>query len=674
MRPPFFIVSLLATLISGSIYADSDDIEYLNPIIVSSPLQKQLAETVHPVTLLEGDELTLKKASSIGATLRQETGIHSSSFGPGVGQPVIRGQSGPRVRILQNSIGSLDAASLSPDHANSTEALLARRIEVIRGPATLLYGSGAIGGIVNIIDNRVPDRLPENGFNAAFEQRFDTSADLWSSVGRVDGAFDKLAWHADGFYRSSHNQRIAGRAINTAVNDEVNNTHGYIENSDMDSWSVSGGSGWVDDWGSIGFAYNRLENEYGIPPTDEIVRIDLEQNRYDFKANFINPFTGAESLNFRLGVNDYRHVELEDGNIPGTVFNNDAVEGRLELVHDSLAWFDHGQIGFQAQYRDFSAIGEEAYVPFSETHAFGFFAVEDIHFDDWTLELGFRAEHQTVSADGFSEVDHTPVSGTIAALWYVDEQTSASLGLTFAQRAPETQELFANGVHHATRTFDIGDSDLDEETAYNLELNFRGDYSWFDTEINLFHNWVEDYISQNNTDSLFDLDNETFIADCPDESECLTVFRTDQQSARFYGFEAKANIPLWQHQHYLIDLDVFGDYVRGRFDDGDVPRLPPLRYGGQLNFAIQDQLNANLRLTRAGAQNDPGENETRTDDYLLLDAGLHYQTKINGETEVTLFVKGKNLLDEEIRNSTSFLRDFAPEPGRTAEFGIRIGL
>ncbi len=654
----------------------ADNVIKLEDVLVSSPLANTKAATVLPVNILEGKELEMKTANSIGETLKHELGIHNASFGAGVGQPVIRGQTGSRVKVLQNSLDSLDASSLSPDHANSTEPLLARRIEVIRGPATLLYGSGAIGGIINVLDNRIPETLLENSFHTALEQRFNSVSDETSSVLSHDGQYKKFAWHLDGFYRQRNNVGIAGNAMNgNNGNNEnfENNTHGFIDNTDAESWSATLGGSWIDDWGFIGFSVNYLDNNYGIPIADEKVRIALKQTRYDMKAEIKRPFEGIKMVKLRLGVNDYEHSEIEETGEVGTKFLNDAVEGRVEVLHDNIGFIDQGVVGFQIDSKQFSAIGEEAFVPLSDIKSYGIFMVENVFLGDWTYEMGLRIEHQTIDAEGFQKKTHTPVSASASALWDFNEENTLGLSFSYAQRAPEAQELFADGVHFATNSYEQGQSDLGVETTYNLELSFKGDYQWANTEINLFHSWNKDYINQYHNGQLYNLESEAFVSQCTNNESCLAVLATRQNDARFYGFESKILFPVWESSFSNVDLTLFGDYVRGSFNQGgDVPRLPPLRYGMQLDYANNDELSANLRFTRVEAQHHAGDNESTTSGYFLLSTAVSYQLKLNKDSKLLLFVKGNNLLNKNIRNASSHLRNFAPEAGRGAELGLRI--
>lgn len=640
----------------------------LETVVVSAPLSQKVSETARPVTVLSDEDLRMKAGHSIGETLKQELGITSQSFGPGVGSPVIRGQAGPRVRVMQNGIGNNDVSSLSPDHANSVEPILAERVEVLRGPSTLLYGSGAIGGVVNVIDNRIPGLVPEKLINFAGEQRYDSVSDETTSVMKLDGGKGNIALHLDGFYRERGNVHIGGEAIDEraaratdpslAGVDPIQNSRGVINNTQAHSVGGTAGVSFVGEAGFVGASINRLENNYGIPPDGaggDPVRIDLKQTKYDFKGELNQPFAFAEALRLKFGYTDYQHVELEGG-VPGTTWTNQSYESRLELAHKPLGPL-RGVWGFQSINSDFAAFGEEAVVPQSKIDTYGLFAVESFDLGSVTYELGARVEHQSISPQGGKTRGDLPVSGSASALWKIDDRNQLSLAVTQSQRAPQVQELYSNGVHAATRSFEVGDPNLKKEISYNLDLGYRFREEWVKAEFNLFHNWISDYIYQQRTGAL---------------EEGLPVLQSRQADAIFKGFESKLVFPLMENHYGLVDLTLFGDYTRGEFvRGGDVPRMPPLRYGFQLDYAQADW-SANLRLTRGEAQTNPDQNESTTAAYLLLGVGAQYQVKAFQQASLTLFAKGNNLLNENIRNSTSYLRNFAPEPGRGAEVGIRI--
>lgn len=672
----------------------------LDPVIITAPLSLKASESAVPVTVLSGDELQMKIGHSIGETLKNELGISSQSFGPGVGTPVIRGQAGPRVRVLNNGIGANDMSAISPDHPTSVEPILAERIEVLRGPATLLYGSGAMGGVVNVIDNRIPGKAFDKALNSALEQRFDSTSDETSTALKVEGSKDHIAYHVDGFYRHRNNLDIGGRGIDTAKVaiidpglEVIDNPYGYLNNTGAEAISGSTGLSWIDDFGFAGASINNINNNYGIAPDgsgEEIVQIAMRQNKYDFKSEWNNPFQFAKALRTRLGYTDYQHREIANGEM-GALFTNKTYEGRIELEHQDIGPL-RGMVGFQAQSSDFQgqhyhihdehaeeehdahdaehegALVEDI-VPRSDVQSYGVFAVESFDAGPVTYQLGTRVEQTDIRPDAGQHFSYTPVSASVSALWKLDDSNSLNLAVTRSSRAPQVQELLSDGFHHATRSWERGDTTLKEETSYNLDLGYRFTSDWVRAEVDLFHNWASDYIYQRRTGEF--LDEEGHSEHC-DDSYCVPVLQSSQQEAIFKGYEAKLIFPVMENQHGFLDLTLFSDYTRGEFvNGGDVPRMPPLRYGFQLDYNW-DKLSSYLRLTRAEDQPYAGDFETSTAGYFLFNVGVNYQIRAYQDAKLMVFAKGNNLLNENIRNSTSYLRNFAPEAGRGAEVGFRV--
>ena len=677
MQKKYIFISVLINMIAVSVHAEGHKTVELEQVIITSPMQESISDTTMPVTVLSGDELRMKVGHSIGDTLKNELGISNQSFGPGVGLPVIRGQSGPRVRVLHDGIGSNDVSAISPDHAVSVEPLLAERIEVLRGPATLLYGSGAMGGVVNVIDNRIPSLMPDKLLGGALEQRFDSTSDETSTIIKLEGGQGNIAYHLDGFYRNRNNLDIGGRGIDTsavAVTDPsltvVDNPDGFLKNTDAEAISGSAGLSWIGEAGFAGASINYLDNNYGIPPDgtgEETAEIELRQDQYDFKSELINPFRFAKQIRTRLGYTDYEHTEVVNGET-GAFYTNESYEGRIELTHQDLGPF-RGVIGFQAQVSDFNAIEKltgDAIVPRSDINSYGVFALETFEFGKIKYQLGLRIEQTDIDPDGFSNLSYTPVSASVSALWKIDQRSSLNLAITRSSRAPNVQELLTDGFHDATRSYEKGDISLNKETSYNLDLGYRFRSDWLQVELDLFHNWASNYIAQQRSGLFVDEDGAPCVVNC------VPLVLTTQNDAIFKGFEAKLIFNLMENHYGFWDLTLFSDYTRGEFKNGsDVPRMPPLRYGMQLDYG-KDDLSSYLRLTRAESQNHSGNFETSTDGYILLDVGAQYQINTYKNAELMLFAKGNNLLDKNIRNSTSYLRNFAPEAGRGAEVGLRI--
>ncbi|MGR8931395.1 MAG: TonB-dependent receptor [Gammaproteobacteria bacterium] len=676
MLKRFLLSATLAPFTIQAIAEDASIIELEN-IIVTAPLQEQASESAVPVTVLSEDELRMKAGHSIGETLKDELGISSQSFGPGVGTPVIRGQAGPRVRVLSNGVGANDMSAISPDHASSVEPLLAERIEVLRGPATLLYGSGAIGGVVNVIDNRIPGQMPDKAVNGALEQRFDSTSDETSTAVKFDAGRGNIAFHLDGFYRHRNNLDIDGQAIDAAkvtVTDPslhiVDNPKGFLNNTGAEAISGSAGFSWIDDFGFAGGSVNSLSNDYGIAPDgtgETTVQIALRQKKYDFKSELANPFPFAKLIRTRLGYTDYQHTEIANG-MPGAFFTNKSYEGRLELNHQDIGPL-RGAFGFQAQSSDFDAIEKltgASIVPRSDITSYGVFAVESLDAGPMTYQFGARIEQTDILANGFANLSYTPVSAAASALWKIDKRSNLSLAITRSSRAPNVQELLSNGYHDATRSYELGSLSLKEETTYNLDLGYRFKSDWMRAEIDLFHNWASDYIYQHRSGAFVNENGDPCAADC------RPIVLSSQADAIFKGYEAKLVFPIMEDRNGLLELTLFSDYTRGEFKSGrDVPRMPPLRYGLQLDY-MTEHLSSYLRMTRAEDQPHAGDFETSTAGYFLLNVGTNYQIKDYQGIRLMVFAKGSNLLNQNIRNATSYLRNFAAEPGRGAEIGFRV--
>lgn len=643
---------------------------HMDEVVVSLPMQDKISSSAKPVEVLHNEELTMKTAPTIGGTLQQQQGIHGQSFGPNVGLPVIRGQSGPRVRVLNNGLGTNDASQASPDHASTANPLAAERIEVLRGPATLLYGSGSIGGVVNVIDNRIPMEVPDKVVGGTLDQRYNSVSNETSTAIKLKGGEKYFAYHLDGFYRDNGDIDIDGPAIDVpraSISepglDVTRNTNGFIDNTNSDAKGGSVGMSLVGDAGVIGVAGNLFKTNYGIPPegTDdaELARIDLDQGKFDFKAEYLQPISIINAIKTKFSYTDYEHTEGAEGEIEA-LFENTTWEGRVEMPHTLFEGLD-GVIGIQAISSVFSAIEieeNETIVPRTSSQNLGVFAQEGMQFGPVDTQIGLRIEHATSDPDLMNmDRSFTPISASGSALWNINEEHSVNLAFTRSQRAPQAQELFIEGFHEATRSFQRGNPNLTLETSHNLDLGYKFVTDWIIAEVDFFHNWISNYIFLQRSGALVDGAPETLHR---------------QTGATFIGYEARAIIPAMDNNFGTLDVTLFSDFVRGQLtNNDDIPQQPPLRYGFQVDHSLGNW-NSFLRLTRAEDQENPGPFEAETPDYVLLNLGTHYHVDNLYGADVMAYVKGNNLLDERILNSTSFLRNFAPEAGRGAEIGVRI--
>lgn len=646
---PKHYLAVVMTAACPSVFAA--DIEEV--VVTASPFAKSAESVNKPVNLLSGDALQNAAAATLGETLNGQLGVSSASFGPGVGLPIIRGQSDNRVKVMQDSVGSMDASAASPDHAVTLEPLLANKIEVLRGPSALRYGSGAIGGVVNVLDNRIPDKLPE-GIVGGVEVRTASVNDETVGVANLNLSLGNVAFHIDGIKRESNDLNIPEYAQKNPVNPEET-TKGYIANTDAKSTSGTFGASYVGDDGFIGASVNKLDNNYGVPPDgEELVRIDMHQTRYDLKGELNNPWDGFEKISARIGHNDYQHTEMEDG-VPGTKFTNDAYEGRVELIHSPLDVLNtkwNGAIGMQAAQSTFAAIGEEAFIPKSDISSLGFFILEETKLDNWSYELGARIDTQKIAPDDKNTVTHDSLNLSASTTWHFTEHQQFNIGVAQSQRAPSVEELFADGPHPATGSYLIGDENLNEETSTNLELGYHWHNDGLQFSTNIFYNHVKDFIYGSNLNQIID---------------DLNGYQYVQADATFKGFETELKIPFYQYWNFRI----FSDYVRATLDDGgDLPRITPMRIGSSLDFNI-NEWSASINTTHSAKQNHAGYNEDESNSYNRLDARLDYNIN-NADINYTVFLKATNILNEEIRNASSYLRDIAPEAGRSLQAGVRV--
>lgn len=622
-------------------------------ITARPPGSQSLEHIAQPVSILAGEALERHQANTLGETLNSEPGVTGTHFGAGASRPVIRGLDGPRVRVLQDGIGSLDVSTISADHQVTIEPFQAEQIEILRGPATLLYGSGISGGVINVVTGRIPEYVPD--FEAELLGQFETANNGRTLGLKARGGIDHFAFHFDGLERDAQDYEA-----------EI----GTIDNSFVESSNYNLGGSFIGSRGFIGASYGRYESTYGIPD-GESVFIDQEQDRFDVAGQLDNPLPGLRSISFRSGYNDYTHTEFEGPGEPGTVFNNEAWESRLEFNHAAIGPF-MGTIGLQYVDRDFEAIGEEAFVPPSEQQSIGLFVFEDTDWRDWHFELGGRIEQQDTQPNNGNSISYTVYGLSGGALYEFTPGYAVGVNVTRAERAPALEELLANGPHLATGTFEISDRNLDEETSNNIDLSLRktdGRLTW---RANLFINYIEDFIYLQSQDA-----NSDGQADRVDEegnpgAELLLV-NYAQNDAMFYGLEAEVLYGLFDDNRGSLDARLFGDWVRGRLaagpNDGDnLPRISPARLGLGLDYH-RGPWQADIEQIYVFEQGQNAPLETDTGDYLLLNVGLGYTVKL-AAMETRLFLRGQNLLDEDARRHNSFLKDAAPLSGRSFLIGV----
>jgi len=623
-------------------------------VVTASALQDTADSLSKPVEVLSGARLDENRAATLGETVASLPGVQSSNFGPGVGRPIIRGLDGPRVAVLSGGLSSQDVSTVSQDHAPAIEPFLADQIEVLKGPSTLLYGNGAIGGVVNMVDGRIPEYAIENGFSGRAETRFfggDQGGN--TTMARIDGGSDRFALHADAVYRHAP---------------DYDTPDGRQRNSFIDTRSGAVGGSLLGDWGFVGLSVSRFKDEYGNPgePGDPAlgergVYLKMRQDHYEAKGALRDLWGEGNGLRFSFGHTGYTHTEFENDQ-PGTTFRKNANEGRLQATFGSTQGWQ-GALGMQASSSTFVAIGEEAFVPTTSTRAYGLFGVTRRSWDWFQLDLGARVDKVKSSpADGDSR-SFSPVSLSLAGGWKLNAQWRLTATLDHAERAPVEEELFSNGPHIATLAYEIGNPNLRKEAANQLELGLHYQSERIEGSLSAYDNRFKHFIYLTDT-------GNTWYWEEGDQD--LPVRQWAQADARFRGLEAELIAHLARTDHGDWDLRVFGDRVRATLSQGggNLPRIPPARLGAQLRWE-HDGWRAALGATRTSRQDKVAVNETPTAGFTLVDAHLsrHFDT---GALSWELFADGRNLTNQVARVHTSFLKDEVMLPGRSVGFGVRV--
>lgn len=614
--------------------------------IYVTPLDSDEASVAQPASVLRGDDLRRRQASSIGDTLDREPGVQSGGMGPGASRPVIRGQDAPRVRVLDNGLGTLDVSTISPDHQSAVETLGATQVEILRGPASLIHGGGAIGGLVNVVTKRIPrDRL--QGLAGAIEVRLGGAAREYTGLVDLNGGTGGFAWHLDATSRNASDYR---------------GPRGRVANSFIESRGANLGASLIGERGHIGFGAQVLNSFYGVPAGEQ-ARIDLDRNRYELEGELRDPLPGFSRIRARLGRTDYRHNEVEQTGEVATRFENTGTEGRLELKHRPIGPFT-GVLGFSGHERRFSAVGAESFIEPVRSRANALFLVEEARAGNWRFELGGRVErerHSPDAASGLPERSFSPTTWSGGVTWTFMPGYSAAATLTRAQRAPAIEELYANGPHAATATFEVGDDTLSKEVSRNLDFSLRktaGTWRW---KAGIYASRFRDYTYAHVLGRV----DETGAADPAGE---FTLVNYRQASARFRGFEAE----LSYRPESGFGGRLFADVARGNLEGiGPVPRMSPSRLGLDLNHARGRWSSFASLLLVLRQDRIAAAQETATAGYTRLDAGASYRIRHAGSVTTTLFAQANNLLDRDMRVHTSFIKDAAPLPGRSFSAGLR---
>ena len=673
-------LSILAVASVSVFAAENEQATTLDTIrIKAHPLEQTSKDFAVADTVVDQKRLA-QGAVTIGEALSGETGISSNQFGAGSSRPVIRGQDGPRIKILQNSSENIDVSTLSPDHAVTVDPALAKQVEVIRGPSTLLFGAGTVGGLVNVTDSKLPTALPEKGYEANVGLRYNTGSDeKLATAGVTLGLGDQVALRVEGLKREA-NDYIAPDYVHEGEKER------RVDNTFTKGQTVNVGLSWIYDRGFTGISYSNRQDQYGLPghsheyeschlhglslhcgehDHDEDEHddhdhdhaheagpwIDLKSERYDVRTELDDPFAGFKKLRAQASYTDYQHDEIEEDTI-ATRFKNKGYDGRLELVHNPLgAW--EGVIGTQYGQQKLELTGEEAFLAPNTTKKWSVFALEHAQLNDVHVELAARVDQQKIDIDDSSkkDFDGSAFSVSGAANWEFAPNYKLSLVTSHQERLPLAQELYADGGHFATNTYELGNDQLSKEKSNNVELGFHYDDNTFDYHVHVYHNWFDDYI----------------YAQTLDRYKDFRLVQYAQDKAKFYGAEAEAGYQISP----IYKLSVFGDYVRGKIDNDNAPRVPAGRLGTKLNADFDDHWSGSAEYYHVFQQDKIAAYETDSQSYNMLNLGVAYSGNYSNVSDYRVFLNANNLLDDQVYQHASFLSTI-PQVGRNFSVGVNF--
>ncbi len=648
-------------------------------------------DLVAGTSVITGIALQRESAGQVGDILASLPGVSASGFAPGASRPILRGFGGDRVRVLNDGIGTLDASGASDDHAVAADPLIAERIEVLRGPAVLLYGSQAIGGAVNVVTKRIPPRMLDEAIHIDALAGFDTASNLREGGVSFDVPLgSSVAFHADASYRKTDDIEIPGFAASDLLRAdlladaaeeeeegefeeaeelrEAANISGTLPNSYSETWSAGAGVAAFVGQNNFGVSFDYYDTNYGVPGApgaghdhgeeeggeeaeeeegEEAVSIGLKRYRFDMRAEFDLGTGFFDAVQTRAGWSDYTHTEFEGSEV-GTVFDVGGVEGRVELVQTRRNGWG-GSIGAQYSSIDFNAVGEEAYIPPNVTDTFALFTLQELDFGRFDLEGGARFETSSVTADTLGlDRSFNTFSAALGGGFTLSDDFRVGANLSRTERAPSAAELYAEGPHIATQQFEVGDPTLGIESSWGAEGYIRGEVGEVKINASIYRNWFSDFI---------------FLSATGAEEDDLPVFTFRQQDADQWGAEAQVTFPLIEGRSFSLLGDVRGAYTHAELDSGEaVPRIPPLSLYGALEARWQ-HFDLRGEVEWFDDQSNLAPLETPTDGFTHVDISLAWHP-FEGEENFTLLAQVNNVFDTEGRRATSFTKDFVPLPGR----------
>ncbi|WP_180131049.1 zinc piracy TonB-dependent receptor ZnuD [Acinetobacter sp. YH12057] len=684
-------VSIFA-VIAPNLYADDPEqqVQKLEAINVQvHPLNQSAADFAVADNVIQHKALA-QGGVTIGDALAGQPGVYSNQFGAGSSRPVLRGQDGPRVKVLEHASETADVSTLSPDHAVTVDPILAKQIEVIRGPSTLLYAAGTVGGLVNVTDQKIPTSIPDKGYEGQVGVRYNSGSDeKLASAGVTAALGEQFAIRVEGSKRKA-NDYIAPNYFHD--HDGELEKERRVGNTFAEGQNVSVGASWIHDRGFAGLSYSNRQDQYGLPghsheyeschPHDDHLHcdghdnhghtdehdhsahdehdhdhdaagpwVDLKSERYDFRTELANPFAGFQKIRAHASYTDYQHDEIE-GDTAATTFKSQGYDGRLELVHNPIADWE-GVIGAQYNQQKLNISGEESLMNPNKTQKWSVFGLEHKQFGDFHVELGARVDQQKIQIDSAQkDYDDYGISYSGAVNWAFAPNYKLSLVGSHQERLPLAQELYADGKHFATNTYERGNENLDVEKSNNLELGFHYEKDQLDYHVHVYHNWYDNYI----------------YAATKDNFENFRLVDYTQDKAKFYGAEAQVGYGV----NDMYKLSVFGDYVRGKIDGENAPRVPAGRLGTKVDVDFADGWSGLAEYSHVFKQDKITAFERETDGYNMVNLGVAYSGQLKDQNDYRVYFKANNLLNEDVYSHTSFLANI-PQVGRNFTVGLEFG-
>ncbi|WP_298143910.1 zinc piracy TonB-dependent receptor ZnuD [uncultured Acinetobacter sp.] len=673
--------------------------------LTAHPLVQTAADFAVADHVVDQKQLSLR-AATIGDALADELGVYSNQYGSGSSRPVIRGQDGPRVKVLQHASETADVATLSPDHTITVDPLLAKQVEVIRGPSTLLYAAGTVGGLVNVTDQKIPTQMPQKAIEGSAALRYNSGSDeKLASAGVTAAIGEQFALRVEGLKRKANDYIAPDYVVAEPHGDHFHNEQKRrVDNTFAEGQTINVGGSWIHERGFVGLSYSNRQDQYGLPGHSHEYHgcelhadhfhcpksddnhdhdhehpagpwVDLKSERYDLRTELAQPFQGFEKLRAHASFTDYEHDELEDQAVISN-FKSRGYDARLELVHVPVAGWEgvigtqfsqqtidlaagqghaheeHDHEGHDHDHDEHEGHNHDVLMADTKTKKYSLFALEHKQIGDVHVELGARLDHQTIDVQSEQKnYSGTAYSASAAANWEFAPNYKLSVVGSHQQRLPLAQELYADGLHFATNTYELGNPNIDKETSNNLELGLHYEGDQFDYHAHVYHNWFDDYI----------------YAATIAQTGNLRGVEYSQDKARFYGVEAQAGYNV----NDTYRLSVFGDYVRGKIEGENAPRVPAGRLGTKVNANFDDQWSGSAEYYHVFKQDQFADFEEQTQGYNMVNVGLNYNGRYGNDQDYRVFLNANNLLDDQVYSHASFLSNI-PQVGRNFTVGLEF--